>query len=161
MSAMSLNHWAPPPNRPAAISRAKPMVELVLEGDMDMQNADELDRCLTAGMERGRDLVVDLTGVGLIDCVCLDVLVRAARAAQALDCTLSLVAPSPLVRMTMRITETDYLFPIYTDRAVAGLPAPRRGGMRLGRSAVPLGRDGESRGVVPGLRNLCGVTKPS
>jgi anti-anti-sigma factor len=119
MGVMPMHHSASPPDRPAGPARAKPTVELVLSGDLDMHNAEELKRCLAEGMEGACDLVLNLADVGLIDCVCLEVLVQAAKAAQALDCTLSLIAPSSLVRLTMRITETDTLFRIYADRAEA------------------------------------------
>lgn len=113
------HRFASPPERLAVTLPAEPVAELVLWGDMDMQNAGELERYLTAATERGCDIVIDLTDVRLIDCVCLDVLVRAARAAHALGRTLSLVAPSKLVLMTLRITETDDLFAIFDDRRAA------------------------------------------
>jgi anti-anti-sigma factor len=95
----------------------KPVAELILFGDLDMQDAQELQRYLTGTLERGCDIVIDLTDVRLIDCVCLDVLVRAAQAAHALGSVITLVAPSKLVRMTLRFTETDGLFPIVDGRA--------------------------------------------
>lgn len=119
MGVMPPHRFASPPDRPPETVRAKPAVELVLSGELDMDNAEELKQCLTEAMEYGRDLVVDVADVGLIDCVCLEVLVQTARAAQARDCTLSLIAPSPLVRMTMRITQTDILFRTYADRTEA------------------------------------------
>ena len=117
MGAMSLHHSAAPRVRRAQGVPVKPVAELVLSGDMDMQDADELERYLTGGRERGWDIVIDLADVRLVDCVCLEVLVRAARAAHALDSVISLVAPSELVRMTLRLTGTDSLFLIFDDRA--------------------------------------------
>lgn len=139
MSVTPLHHFASPPERPAGTTRKESIVELTLRGDMDMTNAEELERLLTEGMERGCDLLVDLADVGMIDCVCLDVLVRAAQAARALDCTLSLIAPSSLVQMTMRITETDTLFPVYADCAAA---LPRGGPDRVMERAMAGGNSG-------------------
>lgn len=119
MSAMSLHHFAAPPARPAGSVPVRPVAELVLSGDVDMQDAQELERYLTGGIERGCDIVIDLAEVRLIDCVCLDVLVRAARAAHALDSVISLVTPSDLVRMTLRFTGTESLFLIVDDRVAA------------------------------------------
>ncbi|MCM4083880.1 STAS domain-containing protein [Paractinoplanes hotanensis] len=115
MSMASLHHVAPTV-RPAD---SKTVMELVLSGDVDMENAQELRRYLTGALERGADIVIDLADVRLIDCACLDVLVRAARTAHTLDSVISLVTPSDLVRMTLRVTEADILFPICDDRAAA------------------------------------------
>jgi anti-anti-sigma factor len=112
MCVTSLHHPVPSQQQPI-------VVEVVLSGDLDMQRAAELERFLTAGLVRGCDIVVDLAGVRLIDCVCLSVLVRAARTAGMLDCALSLVEPSQLVRSTLRITEIDTLVPVFDDRSAA------------------------------------------
>lgn len=93
------------------------MLELVLSGDLDMQNAEELERYLTGGFARGCDIDVDLTDVRMIDCVCLNVLVQGAHAAGAAGCALRLLSPSPLVRMTMRFTGTESIFVISGERA--------------------------------------------
>jgi anti-anti-sigma factor len=121
MSTMSLHDFATP-RTPVPV---KKVAELVLSGDVDMQAAEQLERYLTGALERGCDIVIDLADVRLIDCVCLDVLVRAARAAHALDSVISLVAPSELVRMTLRLTGTQGLFVIFDDRGAA---SRRRGG---------------------------------
>ena len=112
MTATPLHQSGSLHHEPPASMPAKPVAELVLTGDVDMPDAADLERYLTGGIERGCDIVIDLTEVRLISCVCLDVLVRAARAAHALDSIISLVAPSDLVRMTLRFTDTDHLFAI-------------------------------------------------
>jgi anti-anti-sigma factor len=56
-----------------------PVIELVLSGDLDMEQAEDLQRHLTGGIERGCDIVVDLGQVRFIDCVCLGILIRAAQ----------------------------------------------------------------------------------
>lgn len=119
MSTTSLHHAALPPVRAAASMPVKPVAELVLSGDLDMQYAQELERYLTGALERDCDIVIDLADVRLMDCVCLDVLVRAARATHALDSVISLVAPSDLVRKTLRFTETDTLFLIFDERVAS------------------------------------------
>lgn len=127
MTVTSPHPSGSPPDQPPAPAPARPVAVLVLSGDVDMQDAPELERYLTGGIERGCDIVIDLADVRLIDCVCLNVLVRAARAARALDSTLSLVAPSKLVRMTLRFTETEHLFPVLDDPAAGPCaPGPHR-----------------------------------
>jgi anti-anti-sigma factor len=128
MSATSLHRSTSPPLPPVVTAPARPVLELVLSGDVDMQDAEDLRRYLTGGVERGCDIVIDLADVRLIDCVCLDVLVRAARAAHALDSTLSLVAPSELVRTTLHLTDTEHLFRIFADPAAAAQPLGSRDG---------------------------------
>nr|WP_221383126.1 STAS domain-containing protein [Actinoplanes polyasparticus] len=115
MSMTSL-HEVAPTERPAG---SKTVVELVLSGDVDMETAQELRRYLTGALERGADIVIDLAEVRLVDCACLDILVRAARAAHTLDRVISLVAPSDLVRMTLRVTGTEALFLFCDDRVAA------------------------------------------
>lgn len=127
MSATSLHRSTSPPLPPVTTVPAKPVLELVLSGDVDMRDAEELRRYLTGGVERGCDIVIDLADVRLIDCVCLDVLIRAARAARALDGTISLVAPSELVRTTLRLTDTEHLFRIVADRAATAQSSGSRG----------------------------------
>lgn len=124
MSASSPYCLASLPESSAVTASPVAVMELVLSGDLDMVQAEELRRYLTGGVERGYDIVVDLTDVRLIDCVCLEALVRAARAAHALDHTLSLVNPSALVRMTLRLTDTDNLFTITDDRMTAVAEVP-------------------------------------
>lgn len=115
MSTASL-HQVAPTVRPAD---SKAVVELVLSGDADMEHAQELRRYLTGALERGADIVIDLADVRLIDGACLEVLVKAARTARTLDSVISLVTPSDLVRMTLRVTEVDVLFRLCDDRGAA------------------------------------------
>lgn len=117
MTATPLHQTATPSDQAPVPMPARPVAELVLAGDVDMQDAADLQRYLRGSIERGCDIVIDLADVRLIDCVCLEVLVQAARAAHALDSTLRLVAPSDLVLMTLHITATDSMFSIVDDRA--------------------------------------------
>lgn len=119
MGTRSLPHLPAPPVMPAGSAPVRPVAELILSGDVDMQDAPELKRYLTGGLERGCDIVIDLTDVRLIDCVCLGVLARSAGAADVLGSTISLVNPSTLVRRTLEFAATDTLFPIFDDRATA------------------------------------------
>ena len=124
MSPISLHRSPSPPQSRTVTTSPAPVIELVLSGDVDMGQAEELQRYLAGGVERGCDIVVDLSDVRLIDCVCLGVLVRSAHAAHALDRTLSLVSPSELVRLTLRATGTKDLFPVLDHRPAA---VPARG----------------------------------
>ncbi len=85
-----------------------------LEGEFDLAAVpalrDELLKILSDGRS---DVVVDLTGVTLIDSATLGVLLRALRAANAQRRSLSLVARDERILKTFRITALDRLFSIY------------------------------------------------
>jgi anti-anti-sigma factor len=78
-----------------------------LHGDVDADVAPALQTCLVGGLERGADVLVDLTGVTLIDCACQGVLVRAHCRARSLGLLLALAAPSPSVQRTFAATRVD------------------------------------------------------
>jgi anti-anti-sigma factor len=78
-----------------------------LHGDIDMDVTDPLADCVTAGLERDADVVIDLSDVTLIDCVSLSALVEARRRADRRGLRMSLVAPPPQVRRTLDAAGLD------------------------------------------------------
>lgn len=78
-----------------------------IHGDVDAEVAPALQTCLVGGLERGADVLVDLTGVSLIDGACQGVLVRAHCRARSLGLLLALAAPSPSVQRTLAATRVD------------------------------------------------------
>lgn len=99
---------------------ARPHIAVIeLHGEIDLHVAPALEAGLTAGLHRRAHLLVDLSGVDLIDCRSLGLLVRARHAAQQRHTVLALVAPSPLVRLILHATRLGAVFPTFTDREQA------------------------------------------
>ncbi len=78
----------------------------VLEGDLDLDSADEVRDSLAAAAEGTgcRYLHVDAGGLGFIDSYALGALVSARNTAAALGVTLTLVNPSGPVRKAVQVT---------------------------------------------------------
>lgn len=115
-------------NLPAAhwsVRSAHPMGPTVvhLHGDVDSEVAPALQTCLLGGLERGVDVVVDLTEVALLDCVCQRILLRAHCRAQALNRLVVLAAPSPSVQRTLAATRVDRMLYVnpHVDKATVEL----------------------------------------
>ncbi|GIF01246.1 STAS domain-containing protein [Paractinoplanes rishiriensis] len=104
--------------------QAAPVVEL--HGDIDREVAEPLWDGVSAGSERGCDVLVDLADVSLIDRAALTMLVRAHHLADRRGCRVCLVAPSAAVRRTLAATGLNAVFPVFGDRrqALRGLPSP-------------------------------------
>lgn len=130
MGQTSMHRVPSPSQTPVVPTPSVAVVELVLSGDLDMERAGEMQRHLAGAVECGRDVVIDLSEVQLIDCMCLGVLLRAARTSHAQDRTFNLASPSKLVRMTLRATRTDDLFSILDDRPAAAPLGARPGADR-------------------------------
>jgi anti-anti-sigma factor len=87
-----------------------------LHGEVDLDAAELLRDCLTDGVERNTDVLVDLADVTLIDCASLGVLVEARQLADRRGHRVCLIGPSPPVRRTLAATMLDSAFPLYPDR---------------------------------------------
>ncbi|MEU4428844.1 STAS domain-containing protein [Actinoplanes sp. NPDC024001] len=92
---------------------------LRIQGDLDAEVAPALQTCLEGGLERAADVLVDLSDVSLIDCVCLGVLLRAHHRARSLGLLLALAAPSPSVQRTLAATRVDRALHITCEVAPA------------------------------------------
>ena len=122
---------------------AHPQVAVIrLHGDIDLQVLPALQAGLSAALHRRAHLLVDLSDVHLIDCPCLGLFVRARRAAQQNSTVFALVAPPPLVRLSLHAVRLDAAFPTFThlQQALATLAAahdiaakPPTGGCNHGR----------------------------
>jgi anti-sigma B factor antagonist len=91
------------------------LVVVSLAGEVDLDNASRVRRCLGEAVEsHGPRLVVDLTGLTFIDTTGLGVLVRQLAELRARDGTMALVAPADgQVLRRLRRTNLAPLFPIY------------------------------------------------
>ncbi len=87
---------------------------VAVAGEVDMYTSPALRRDLFAAIERGAtSVVVDLSGVTLLDSSALAVLVEALRRVRASDGSLALVVTDEHVRKVLRITGLEPLFPVY------------------------------------------------
>lgn len=104
-------------------SAGEPYTLIVLSGDIDVTNSEQLRDLLDTEVARQpRLLIVDLSGVPFMDSSGLQALLRANRALDRMGGVLSLVAPREAVARTLRLTAADRLIPVYdtVDQAAAG-----------------------------------------
>ncbi|MBY8870456.1 STAS domain-containing protein [Micromonospora sp. PLK6-60] len=78
----------------------------------DEQPADRVRRALAEALDLGDEVLVDLSGVEVIDSAGLGLLVRAHQDARARSARLCLVAPSRFVRTVLHTMRLDGVFPV-------------------------------------------------
>jgi anti-anti-sigma factor len=81
---------------------------LVLRGELDLSNADELDEALKPLVDRGGTVTVDLSDLTFADSSGIGVLMRAARNADG-KVALVLLNPRPNVAKVFRIMGLDQI----------------------------------------------------
>jgi anti-sigma B factor antagonist len=93
--------------------------------DLDSDVAELIRPALMAAAGEGRDVVVDLHAVHIIDSAGLGLLVRAHQEAKQSGGRLALVAPSPFVQTVLHTMRLEGLFTMYPDRdaALSGDPS--------------------------------------
>jgi anti-anti-sigma factor len=97
------------------------VVEIAVRGDLDMRTGKLVQQALEHSYEdEGAELLsLDLSRVTFIDSMGLRVLLRARRAAQALERALVLASPSPSVMRLLEITGMHELFDVTDGPAPA------------------------------------------
>ncbi|MBB2941425.1 anti-sigma B factor antagonist [Actinoplanes lutulentus] len=85
--------------------------------DLDREVAEQLRPELMSAAGEGRDVVVDLHAVHLIDSAGLGLLVRAHQEAKQNGGRLALVAPSRFVLTVLHTMRLDGVFDLYPDRS--------------------------------------------
>ncbi len=86
---------------------------VAVDGEIDLFTAPEFKRRVQKALDRdGERMVVDLTETTFIDSSSLGVLIGAHRRLAARERSLVVVAPTPAVRKTLRITGLDGLFQV-------------------------------------------------
>lgn len=100
---------------------------LTPSGDIDVLVADVLREALAAAVDGDRDVVLDLSRVGLLDSTGLGLLVRAHRDSRQQGRTFCLVAPSRFVLTVLHTMRLESVFLVFDHRAqaLAGLAADR------------------------------------
>lgn len=85
---------------------------LVLAGELDLAESDELARLLTLSLARSTRIRLELAQVTFMDCAVLGVLVGAARRAEAAGGRVRITTCSPLVRRLLAITGLHAVFAV-------------------------------------------------
>ena len=101
----------PPPQRFVVLRCVGGPSRVCVRGELDLSDAPELGRLLTAEREAGHDLVVDLREMTFIDSSGLAVLVWAAQSAAGSKRGLRLLPPPPPVMRTFDVTGLRGLLP--------------------------------------------------
>ena len=112
------------------VSRSRVRV-VVLRADLDRDLADRVRPALMEAANAGRDVIVDMRGVSIVDSAGLGLLVRAHRAAKRRGATLCLVAPSRFVQTVLHTMHLDGVFPVHRDVRTALAASTRTVGDRL------------------------------
>jgi anti-anti-sigma factor len=102
---------------PETVADHTTLVEL--HGDIDLEVVEPFRDCVLTGVEQNDDIIVDLTGVTMIDCASLGELVQASHLADRRGRTVSLVAPPPAILRTLAATGLDNAFPVIGERPEA------------------------------------------
>lgn len=102
-------------------------VVLTPSGDIDVLVVDVMREALTTALAGRRDVVLDLSRVGMLDSTGLGLLVRAHREARQQGRSLCLVAPSRFVLTVLHTMRLESVFLVFDHRpqALACLAAER------------------------------------
>ena len=106
-----------------AVQQEHECVVVMATGELDLQTAPGLRDAVKVAGEFSNKIIVDLTGVTLVDSTSLAVLVEAHNRALAADGALALVGLTGTVATAINITGLNNVFPTYAHvaDAVAGL----------------------------------------
>jgi anti-sigma B factor antagonist len=105
-----------------------PAVVVALPAEIDVTNADQLGRQLSAAFAPGvRAVIADMTATTFCDSSGISMLVRAHRQAAANGAELRLVVRSTAVLRALTVVQIDHLLPIYPSlrEALASASPPR------------------------------------
>jgi anti-sigma B factor antagonist len=127
----------PPTVLTTTAGRDDDVVLITVIGDADASRAPELQQAVDRGARASHHLVVDLSGVNLVDSAALGVLLRVAKRLRPRGGDVRIVAGSEPIRRLFEITLLDRLFPLHVsvDEAIAAFdaedaPAPRSAAAR-------------------------------
>ncbi|MGH3135615.1 MAG: anti-sigma factor antagonist [Gaiellaceae bacterium] len=100
-------------------------VVLAIYGDVDLHVAEELRSRLTAAIDEGLALVIDLSAVTFVDSTTLGVLLGGLKRLRAKEGRLRLVAPGTEIRRIFELTMLDRVFDLDAtrDEALAAVVA--------------------------------------
>jgi len=90
-------------------------VVVALRGDVDLGSSPRARTLLLECVERGRDVLVDLSGVSYIDSSGVASLVEAFQSARARGTGFGLASPSEAARRVLHLARLDKVFPIHAS----------------------------------------------
>lgn len=86
-----------------------------IEGEIDLSTVPQFERELTANVEAGRNVLVDLTAVDFMDSTGIGVLVRASNRAREEGAEVSLACGPGSVRRVLEVSGLDKMITVYPD----------------------------------------------
>ncbi len=122
-------------------------VAIVVEGDLDLQTAPQLENAIAESIAGGhRHLAIDLTGASFLDSMAMGTLLSSLRPLHdEPDAAVVLVGAHGMVHRSLAISGIDQMFSLFDDRAAA-ISRLRRAPVSLrdlwrhaGRRAYPSG----------------------
>jgi anti-anti-sigma factor len=107
-------------------SRCAGHVMVALRGELDVTDAAELPRVLSAAAAPGSRVIVDLTGLTFMDRSSLGTLISARRQALEAGGDLPLAAPRGTVLWLLSLIDPDGLLPVFAsvEQAASGARRP-------------------------------------
>jgi anti-anti-sigma factor len=114
----------PVPEYPLGAIRVEPetakIVALSLEGDFDLTNAPAFEAQIDTALDRGNDLILDLSEASFIDSSVIHVVVRAAQTAEAREQTVVLqLGTAAIVERVLEVAMIEQVLPRARDRQEA------------------------------------------
>lgn len=96
------------------------IVALCLEGDFDLTNAPALDAQIDLALDRGNDLILDLSEASFIDSSVIHLVARAAQTAQTTEQTVVLqLGTAAIVERVLELSGIEEVLPRAHDRQEA------------------------------------------
>ena len=88
---------------------------ITLHGDIDLEHAPGVRRLLLGCVDRGKDLLVDLSAVSYIDSSGIANLIEALQCAKTNGLRFGLVSVSEQAKRVLKLARLDTVFVIYDD----------------------------------------------
>ena len=88
---------------------------VALHGEIDLERAPGVRRLLLGCVERGKDMLVDLSAVSYIDSSGIANLIEALQSAKTKDLRFALVSVSEQAKRVLKLARLDTVFVMYDD----------------------------------------------
>lgn len=86
-----------------------------LHGEIDLERAPGVRRLLLSSVDRGKDMLVDLSEVSYIDSSGIANLIEALQSAKTKDLRFALVSVSDQAKRVLKLARLDTVFVMYDD----------------------------------------------
>lgn len=110
-----MKEWCAVPDLELAAAQQGQSVVVTVTGEVDLDNADQLERELGRALSQSSHLVVDLTDVPLCDSTGLNVLLKAHQQAERHGGSVVIAGPQSAVRKVLTITGLDAVLTSYAS----------------------------------------------